>query len=179
MAQAELEGEGDADRIIASGYEEMRRIARRIIAGDALRAVLQPTDLVNEAVLRLIDSSRVALSSKGHLLALAARTMRRVLIDESRKAAAAKRQTPELLTSWPGAPSRGLLKLEDLHGGLQALEAFSPEHAQVVELRFSFGMSVEEAAAASGVAERTIKRRWQAARAWLHDYLSEDRESVR
>lgn len=169
----------EADQILAAGYDDMRRIARRIIASDSLRAVLQPTDLVNEAVLRLIDSSRTSVSDKGHLLALAARTMRRILIDEARKAAAAKRQTPELMTSWPGAPSGGLLSIEELDRALKELQAFSPDHAQVVELRFSLGMTVPEAAAATGLAERTIKRRWQAARAWLHDHLSRDDDSGR
>ena len=168
----EREGAAEADRILASCYDEMRRIARGIIASDSLRAVFQPTDLVNEAVIRLIQASPVPVSGRGHMLALAARTMRRVLIDEARRSAAVKRQLPELLTSWPGAPAAELVGVEELDRALAALELFSPEHARIVELRFSLGMTVEETAAVTGLAERTIKRRWQAARVWLFDHLS-------
>jgi DNA-directed RNA polymerase specialized sigma24 family protein len=77
-----------------------------------------------------------------------------------------------LLTRWPGAHAAGMHDVELLHEALAALDSFSPEHAQVVELRFGLGLTVEEAARASGIAERTLKRRWRAARAWLLDYLA-------
>lgn len=170
---ARNEPERAAEAILASCYDDMRRIARRIIATDQMRCVFQPTDLVNEAALRLIQSSAVSASSQGHMLALAARTMRRVLIDESRRAAAAKRHRPTLLTSWPGS-REALVDVEDLDAALAALESFSADHARIVELRFTLGMTVEETAALTGLAERTVKRRWQAARAWLQDYLASD-----
>lgn len=69
--------------------------------------------------------------------------------------------------------SRATIDVESLDAALRALEAVSPDHATVVELRFSLGMTVEETAAALGIAPRTVKRRWQSARAWLHDYLSD------
>ena len=162
----------EAERIFASCYDDMRRVARGIISSDSLRAVLQPTDLVNEALVRLLQST-IAVESQGHMLALAARTMRRVLIDEARKQAAAKRQIPQLMTQMPGASPSFLVTVEGLDGALAALERFSAEHAQIVELRFTFGLTVEQTAAATGLAERTVKRRWQAARAWLHDYMSD------
>jgi len=157
--------------LLAACYDDVRRIARAIVARDALRSVFQPTELVNEAVLRLL---RVAppVKDRGHMIALAGRTMRRVLIDEARKQSSAKRQRPELMTQVPGAAPDVLVSVEDLDRALQALERFSPEHAQIVELRFTLGMTVEETAAATGLAERTVKRRWQAARAWLQDHLS-------
>ncbi|ODT62090.1 MAG: hypothetical protein ABS77_07860 [Phenylobacterium sp. SCN 69-14] len=160
-----------AEALIAACYDDMRRVARAIIARDQMRLVLQPTDLVNEAALRLIQSSPDAISDQGHMLALAARTMRRILIDEARRNAAAKRRSP-LLTQWIEGPSQRLVDLEDLDRALAALDAYSTEHARVVELRFGLGLTVEETSRAIGVPERTVKRRWQAARAWLLDYLS-------
>ncbi len=166
-----------AESILASCYDDMRRIARRIIATDQMRCVFQPTDLVNEAALRLIQSSSVEVTNQGHMLALAARTMRRVLIDESRRSASAKRHRPTLLTSWPGS-REALVDIEDLDAALAALEGFSSDHARIVELRFTLGMTVEETAVLTGLAERTVKRRWQSARAWLQDYLSPGADPV-
>ncbi len=109
------------------------------------------------------------------MLAMAARTMRRILIDEARKGSASKRHAPTFFTRWPDENTVGdLIELVDLDRALEALETVSPDHAQVIELRFMLGLSVEEAAQSSGLSERTIKRRWQAARAWLLDYLSGD-----
>ncbi len=172
--EARRDGRGcDGSRIVALHYDELRKVARRIIVSDAQRHALQATELVNEAVLRLIRSGLESVSEREHLLALAARTMRRILIDEARKALAAKRQPPPLITQWPGGPAEGL-DLEALDEAIAALEAFSPEHGRVVELRFGLGLTVEETARLTGMPERTIKRRWQAARAWLHDHMTRD-----
>ncbi len=161
-----------APRLLALHYDELRRMARRIICSDAQRHVLQATELVNESIIRLIRSGLESVDQREHLLALAARTMRRVLIDEARRSLAAKRQAP-LLTLWPGGPANGL-EVEALDGAIAALERYSPEHSRIVELRFGLGLSVEETARTTGLAERTVKRRWQAARAWLHDYLTQE-----
>ena len=158
---------GISPEMLAACYADMRRVARRVIAGDRMAQVIQPTELANEAAIRLIRAAAVKVEGQAHLLALAARTMRRVLIDESRKGSAAKRHEPTMLTMWPEDSSASLIEIGDLDRALLALEEFSPEHAQVVELRFMLGMTVEETALASGIPERTIKRRWQAARAWL------------
>lgn len=161
-----------AEQLLASCYEDMRRVARAIMAGDGMRARLQPTDLVNEAALRLIQSMPSNIADQGHMLAMAGRTMRRVLIDEARRHSAAKRTPPAIVTEFPGGGRDDLVSIEDLDRALAALERFSSEHARVVELRFSLGLTVEETALATGTPERTVKRRWQAARAWLLDYLS-------
>ena len=166
------EGRGsNGSRIVALHYDELRKVARRIIVSDAQRHALQATELVNEAVLRLIRSGLESVSEREHLLALAARTMRRILIDEARKALAAKRHPPPLITQWPGSP-RVDLDLEALDEAIAALQAFSPEHGRIVELRFGLGLTVEETARLTSIPERTVKRRWQAARAWLHDYMT-------
>ena len=157
--------------LLAACYEDMRRVARAIMAHDGMRARLQPTDLVNEAALRLIQSMPAQVADRGHMLAVAGRTMRRVLIDEARRYRAAKRSPPPLMTQFPGGERDEVVDIEDLDRALAALELFSAEHARVVELRFSLGLTVEETAVATGLPERTVKRRWQAARAWLVDYL--------
>lgn len=168
---------GVSAELLASCYDDVRRIARGIIARDGPNRPLQATELANEAAIRLIGLDRMEIRGKGHMLAMAARTMRRIMIDEARKGGAAKRHMPTLVTRWPDDPAAALMDAGDLDRALDALAAFSPEHAQVVELRFMLGLTVEEAALASGLAERTVKRRWQAARAWLLDHLDDDAAS--
>ena len=162
-----------ASALLAQSYEEVRRVAHRIIASDSQRKVMQATELAHEAILRLINLNRIEIQGQAHLLALAAQSMRRVLIDEARKGAAAKRRMPDMVTRWPDGDVTGqLVGIEDLDRALRALERISPDHAQVVELRFMLGLTVEEASQASNIPARTIKRRWQTARAWLLDFLN-------
>ena len=99
--------------------------------------------------------------------------MRQVLVDEARKVASVKRNAPLFMTQWPGEQSGSQIDIADLDEALAALTELSPERAEIVELRFMLGMTVEEAATATGQAERTVKRHWHAARAWLLDYLSD------
>ena len=165
--------DGAAAELLAACYDDFRRIARRVISGDSMNRALQATELANEAAIRLMGVDRMEIKDKGHMLAMAARTMRRILIDEARKGSAGKRRAPTFITAWPDDPAASLIDIGDLDRALEALESFSSEHAQVVELRFMLGLTVEEAAQASGIPERTIKRRWQAARAWLLDYLGD------
>ena len=139
-----------------------------------MRHAFQATELAHEAAIRLIGVEADGINGKAHLLALAALTMRRILIDEARKAAASKRQKPVFHTVWPDDAAGGVINLDDLDRSLIALAEVSPQHAQIVELRFMLGLTVQEAAQASGIPERTVKRRWQAARVWLQDHLSVD-----
>lgn len=157
--------------LLAECYAEMRRIARTLMAREG-HLPLQPTDLAHEAAIRLMGLDRMVIGDRGHMLAMTARLMRQALIDEVRKLRAAKRQVPSTMTMWPG--ERRLVELDVLDDALRALAEVSTEHAEVVELRFSLGLSVEETAAATGLAARTVKRRWQAARAWLQHYLETD-----
>jgi RNA polymerase sigma factor (TIGR02999 family) len=170
---------GIAPDVLAQCYDEMRRMARRILAGNALGRILQPTELANEAAIRLIRSNLASVADEGHLLAVAARMMRQILIDEARKSFAAKRSAPQLLTAWPGRHDSALVDIVDLDGALAGLATVSPERAMIVELRFMLGMTVEETAAATGIAERTVKRHWQAARAWLLAWMEEHADAGR
>jgi RNA polymerase sigma factor (TIGR02999 family) len=173
LGRAKIAASGLAPDVLAACYSDMRRMARRIIAGDSAGRLLQPTELANEAAIRMIRAYDLTVNDQGHLLAMAARTMRRVLIDEARKGAASKRSEPTFHTLWPDEGQGQLISIDDLDRALIALEAFSPEHARIVELRFMLGMTVEETAAAMNLAERTVKRRWQAARVWLLDHLTD------
>lgn len=150
---------------ISDCYDEMRRMARRVLVSAGDRMLLQPTELAHEAAIRLLAIEADRFESRAHLLATAARITRRALIDEARASRALKRRAPALMTLWPDEARPVSLDLLEI--ALEALAAVSPDHARTVELRFSLGMTVEEAAASEGISPRTVKRRWAAARAWL------------
>lgn len=167
-------GRGVSAELLAACYDDVRRIAHRIIAREGYDRPLQATELANEAAIRLMGVNRMHIQGEAHMLAMAARTMRRILIDEARKGASAKRQAPTLITCWPDESVTRPIEIDDLDRALAALGAVSTDHAEIVELRFMLGLTVEETARATGLADRTVKRRWQAARAWLLDYLGRD-----
>lgn len=158
--------------LIDDCYADMRRVARQIVRGESMVS-LQATELAHEAAIRLINLQRIEVNGRGHMLALAARVMRQAMIDEVRRARAAKRQAPGSLTDWPGN-SAHRVELDVLDDALKALAEVSAQHAEVVEMRFTLGLTIEEAAAATGMNPRTVKRRWQAARVWLQQYLDAD-----
>lgn len=164
--------------MLAEVYPELRAIARRIMAGNALGRLFQPTELAHEATIKLIRANLSAVNDSGHLLAIAARTMRQLLIDEARKGLSAKRQPAGLPTAWPGEEARAPIDLHSLDAALAALATLSPVRARIVELRFMLGMTVEETAAVTGVPERTVKRHWQAARAWLLAHLKDEDANI-
>ena len=147
-------------------------MARRLLAGDSARDHLQPTELVNETLLRLLRINRVELKDRNHFMALSARMMRQVLLDEVRRHRAEKRQAPPVLTTWvepasEDGPDDGPVDIEALDHALTRLAEVSADRARIVELRFFAGMSVEDIATLMNTSERTVKRHWQAARAWL------------
>jgi len=159
---------GAQEQLLAACYQELRVIARRLLAGDAAARHLQPTELAHEAALRLLRFERIELKDRNHFLALSARVMRQVLVDEVRRQRAAKRQARGFLTTWfePGLDAT-VVDVEALDRSLTRLAAISPERARVVELRFFAGLSLPDIATVTGVSERTLKRHWQSARAWL------------
>lgn len=162
------------EQLIPVVHDELRRLARRYMASERRGHPLQPTALVNEAYLRLIDSSRVRWQNRTHFFAMAARLMRRILVDIAREQQRQKRggdvmhvPLDEALAT-PGASNEALMALDD---ALQALARFDPRKCQVVELRFFGGLTVEETAAALGVAPITVMRDWDLARSWLRREL--------
>ena len=175
MDSSSVVTEARAEALLSESYAEIRRIARSLLRGGS-QGPFQPTELVHEAVVRMLRIAPLQVQDRGHLLALAARIMRQALIDEVRRLNASKRQAPELATYWPEGHG-ALLPLDVLDSALIELARVSPEHAEIVELRFTLGMTVDEAAKAKGLSPRTLKRRWQAARAWLQHYLEVNGET--
>ena len=166
------------DRLYARCYDEFRHIAQRVLRRNQTPGGLQTTELVNEAAMRLLRLDRMNWQDKGHFLAMAARTMRQVLIDESRRDLALKRGGVRVQTTWltneHGAVTTGAgIELEKLDSAMRELHGIAPERARLVELRFFSGLTIEETALAMGISDTTVKRQWRAARAWLLAYLSD------
>jgi len=159
-------------------YEELHRIARRCMAGERREHSLQATALVNEAYLRLVDTRRVRWQGRGHFYAIAARLMRRILVDHARSRDARKRGGDARRVSLDEtalvAPEPEV-DLIDLDAALQKLAAQDPRKERVVELRFFAGLDVQEAADVLEVSPDTVMRDWRLARAWLARELERDR----
>jgi RNA polymerase sigma factor (TIGR02999 family) len=157
------------DELLSLHYDEMRRVARRVLNTDSAKLQMQPTDLANEAAIRLLKLDRIDWQSRTHFLALSARVMRQVLLDEVRRLKASKRQAPPILSGFvqDGHDAAHVLDLEAFDAALTRLFDVDAELARVVELRFYVGMTIEEVAFSEQISESTVKRQWRAARAWL------------
>lgn len=155
------------DALLRAHYDEFRKVAGRVLNGDAVALKIQPTDLAHEAVIRLSGLDRLDFKGRTHFLSLSARVMRQILIDEIRKMRAAKRQPPPVSTQLPPELGAQSIDLEDLDRALSKLEAVAPDYARLVDQRYFAGLTLEEVAEIDGVSVRTVKRQWRAARAWL------------
>lgn len=160
---------GGLDELFHRTYEELRRLAARVKAGDA-RATINPTALVSEAWLKLAGSPPAGRLSRLHFKRIAARAMRQVLVEAARRRGAEKRGAGQALVTFDErldaalGTSRDLLALD---GALEELNELDPRQAQVVELRFFGGLELTETATLLGVSLSTVSRDWRAARAWL------------
>ncbi len=171
-------GQGDAkaaDDLLALVYGELRTLAAHKMAGESPGQTLQPTALVHEAWLRLTGNPDAKWDGRAHFFAAAAEAMRRILIDSARRKSAQKHgagldrvdlDDADLAAT---ADNTTLLLIND---ALEILALEDLESAEVVKLRFFVGLTNEEVAAAMGISERTAKRYWTFARAWLYDQLS-------
>jgi RNA polymerase sigma factor (TIGR02999 family) len=161
------------DALIAAVYQEMRRLARRILAGDRARHMLAPTELVHGAALKLLGQEVLAASDRAHFLAYSGQVMRQVLIDHVRREGSAKRDggTKVTLVSTIADEPASDIDVEALHDVLEKLAEVSPEHARLVEMRYFGGMTIEEIAAVEGSSTATVKRQWRVARTWLQNAL--------
>lgn len=152
-------------------YDELRRLARRYLESESSYRTLEPTALVHEAYLRLIRLDRIDWHGKTHLFAMAASQMRRILVERARAISARKRGSrPRRITlDFEGEPTPGrrLVDMLALDEAMQRLEARSTRQARVAEMHVFSGMQVDEIAAVLSVSERTVKRDWSVARAWL------------
>jgi RNA polymerase sigma factor (TIGR02999 family) len=167
---------GAEERLFPLVYDELKRIARRHLRRERGEHTLQPTALVHEAYLRLVDQTRVTWQNRAQFYGVAATMMRRILVNHARAHAAQKR----------GGGGAGRLSLEDanvpveqgaadllaLDEALERLAALDARKSRVVELLYFGGLENEEAAEVLGVSEKTVRRDWQMARAWLYREIS-------
>jgi RNA polymerase sigma factor (TIGR02999 family) len=162
------------DAVVALVYGELKRRAAVHLRAES-RGALNPTELVHEAYLRLVDQRRTAWQNRQHFFAIASQMMRRILVDRARA-----RQTTKRSGQWArmtldervsmGEPAA--VDLLDLDAALTRLAAMDARKCHLAELRFFAGLSIAEAAQTLGVSEATAERDWQAARAWLLKELS-------
>ena len=158
-------------------YDELRKLAAARMAAEAVDHTLQPTALVHEAYLRLVDTDGAQRwDSRGHFFAAAAEAMRRILVDGARRRSSQKRgggaeriDLPDL----PDAPGTDPIDLLALDEALAKLEVLHPQKAQVVKLRFFAGCSLDETAECLNISRATAERHWAFARAWLFGQMNQ------
>jgi RNA polymerase sigma-70 factor, ECF subfamily len=162
------------DRLLPLVYAELRRIAASYLRDERVGHTLQPTALVNEAYLRLVDQ-RVAWQGRAHFLGVAAQLMRRILVDYARGRRADKRGQGFAFVALDDAllaPYERDVDLVALDDALQTLSELDPRQSRIVELRFFGGLSVEEVAEVLDISTPTVTRDWAVARLWLRREIS-------
>jgi RNA polymerase sigma factor (TIGR02999 family) len=165
------------DQLLPAVYDELRRLANHYLRGERPDHTLQPTALVHEAYLRLIDQRSVSWQNRAHFFGVAAQIMRRILVDHARSHISEKRggQRRKLsldeAVSWASERDLDLVALDD---ALTALSAFDERKGRIVELRFFGGLSVEETAEVLSVSPQTVLRDWSLAKAWLFNELNRE-----
>ena len=158
------------DALMHAVYGELRDMARRYLRRERAGHSLPPTALVHEAYLKLVDQRRVQWQNRAHFFAIAARVMRRILVDHARERASAKRGSGTTVTllendATVDPPGVDMLALDV---ALDKLAAIDARQCRLVELRFFGGLTVDEAAAVMDIAPITVKRDWALARTWLY-----------
>ena len=167
-------GRDALDELLPLVYEELRRIAARYLRREPGDHTLQPTALVNEAYLRLIDQRRVRWRNRAHFYGVAAQIMRRILVDHARAQRSDKRggrwERLPLVEDQTPAPG-GDVDVLALDEALQRLAAFDPQQERIVELRYFGGLTIDEVAEVIGISAATVVREWTIAKAWLRAEL--------
>jgi RNA polymerase sigma-70 factor, ECF subfamily len=170
LAQAQGGKQEKIDQLMQLLYGELRRLAASYLRRERIGHTLQPTALVNEAYLRLVEQDGTDWKNRSHFLAIAAQAMRRVLVDHARRGHAAKRGGPlpklslEQAILYSKEQAGELVVLDEL---MERLAGIDPQQARIVELRVFGGLTVEETAEVLGVSPATVKRDWTMAKAWL------------
>ncbi len=164
------------NEILPHIYSELRRLAGSYLRRERSDHTLQPTALVHEAYMKLIDQRNVKWQNRAHFFGIAAQVMRRILMDHARKHLANKRggdadilPLEEEILVVSHDKSAELIALDE---ALEQLATFDPQKARIVELRYFGGLSIEETAEVLGVSVPTINRHWKTAKAWLYSELS-------
>lgn len=180
MRQGSPEAEA---QLISLIYGELRHIAARYMRHERADHSLQPTALVHEAYLKLRKMNAIDWQNRSHFLAVSAHTMRQILVDHARAKNAGKRglewnqvSVEEGQLASAAQPSVNIIELDE---ALARLEAFDKRQAKVVEMRFFGGLNEDEIGAELGISERTVKRDWRIARAWLFQQISQSARPTR
>ncbi len=171
------DGRQDAlHRLVPLVYDDLRRVAAGYMGREPAGHSLQPTALVHEAYVRLVDQRRVQWRNRAHFFGVAASMMRRILVDHARARRADKRggDVEHVTLAGDEAASDGPNNVDvlALHESLERLAKFDPQQERIVELRYFGGLTIEEAAAVVGISEATVVREWTIAKAWLRADLS-------
>jgi RNA polymerase sigma factor (TIGR02999 family) len=160
-------------------HHELHHIARRYMAAENAGHTLQATALINEAYVRLVGGNAIALHDRAHFLAVAARIMRRILVDRARARRSQKRGGLDARVTFhedlnvSDSSSEDFVRLDD---ALEALAKFDERKSRVIELRFFGGLTVEETASVLKVSEDTVMRDWRLAKVWLHREMRGERQ---
>ena len=165
------------NRLLPLVYAELRRVAARQLRSERADHTLQPTALVHEVFIRLVDQRRVDWQNRAHFFGVAANVMRRILVDHARRHGARKRGEGLRTVSIDDAqnvPASQEMPVLALDHALDRLEAVDAELARIIELRAFGGLTVEEAAHVLGVSPSTAKRSWRTAKAWLNRELGSE-----
>jgi RNA polymerase sigma factor (TIGR02999 family) len=170
------EGDSSArEKLMPLVYDELRRLAAKYLRRERANHTLQPTALVNEAYLRLIDQEKVEWQNRAQFFGLAARLMRNILVDHARCHQAAKRGGVHYSVSLSRADrvsAASAVDLVALHETLERLTTHDQQKSNIVELRFFGGLTIEETAEVLDISHATVERDWKMARAWLRRELS-------
>ena len=165
------------ENLVPLVYEDLRRMAAGYMQREPAGHALQPTALVHEAYMRLIDQRQVKWRNRAHFFGVAAGMMRRILVDQARLRRAEKRgggwERVTLVGDEVAVDGPNEVDVLALHESLERLAAFDPQQERIVELRYFGGLTIEEAAEVVGISEATVVREWTIAKAWLRADLSE------
>jgi RNA polymerase sigma-70 factor, ECF subfamily len=166
-----------ADEVMRAVYQELHRMAGRYLRLERVGHTLQPTALVHEAYLRLVDQTRVSWQNRAHFFGVASQMMRRILVDYARTKGREKRGGEHTRVSLEEVMCVTEGKGDDLvalDASLERLATIDPRKARVVELRFFGGLSVEETGEVLGVSPQTVMRDWKLAKAWLFNEIKSE-----
>jgi RNA polymerase sigma factor (TIGR02999 family) len=160
---------GALERLVPAVHAELRRIAGASLAHERPNHTLQPTALVHEAYLRLVNQRSLHFQDRTHFFAVAARLMRRILVDHARRRLAARRDAALTVPLSPATPARAaaMIDLLALNQAMDRLAEIDPRQSDIVELRYFGGLSVEETGKVLGLSPATVKREWRTAKLWL------------
>jgi RNA polymerase sigma factor (TIGR02999 family) len=163
------------DRLMPLVYDELHRLAHQYMKRESPGHTLQTSALVNEAFVKLVDQTNVRWQNRSHFFGIAAQLMRRILVDHARSRQTAKRGGGARPVSFDDAllvSDERSAEVVAVHEALERLAVFDSRKAQIVELRFFGGLSIDETAKVLGVSPGTVMRDWTLAKAWLHKEIS-------